>query len=165
MASVNVVKAGSVNANQVRNFIAAQPGYDPTKWNAAQTTYNGISMFDAASLTNGGTFSPANNIASNNPLFVPGITWNQNRATQQISGGQLINWLNRLAFNYRSDGGRRPIRPSLRLSSGEARFWQSYAADIYNRCWTGSTGWTAIKRIGSTSTPRTEIDLHWEKET
>ncbi|HTO04034.1 MAG TPA: TonB-dependent receptor plug domain-containing protein, partial [Opitutus sp.] len=169
LASVNVVKAGSVNASQVRNFIASQPGYNPANWNAAQTSYNGISMFDAASLTNAGVFSPANNIASNNPLFVQGIGWNQNRATQQISGGQLVSWFQPLyAFNYRSGWGTAAdptaVAPFVRT---EAQILADPThAGIYNRGWSGSTGWTGINNgLGSYKYPGvTDKSIYnWEK--
>jgi hypothetical protein len=157
VASVNVVKAGSVHAAQVRNFIASKPGYDPTRWNAAQTTYNGISVFDAASLTNAGTFSPTTNTPTNNPLFVPGITWNQNRATQQISGGELFNWFQPLyAFNYRSGWGTAtdPTATAPFIRTEAQLLANATSADIYNRGWTRSTGWTGINNnLGSYKYP------------
>ncbi len=147
LASVNVSHATSAHIQQVRNFIMSRPGYDPTKWNAAQTQYNGINIFGQTALTSLGGFSPATNTPSTNPLYVPGIGWSTNRTVQQIGGGQLQSWFQPLyGYNYRSGWGT-PTDPAATAPFivTEAQILANPTwADIYSRGWTRSEGWTAI---------------------
>ena len=167
VASVNVRNATSQHASQVRNFIRSLPNYDPalrgtsaTNFNGTDTNftfYNGVSIFGEAALTNSAGFSPITNTPSNNALYTPGIGWVNNRTVQQISGGQLQSWFQPLyGYNYRSGWGTPAapegvapfIVPEAQILGNET--W----ADIYNRGWTRSEGWTAMNNgVGSYKYP------------
>lgn len=142
-----VVNASSPQANLVRDTIATLPGYDASKWNAAKTTYNGISIFGDAALTTSTGFI-ANSKASNNILFAPGITWsNLARSTMQIADGELVNWFQPLrGQRYRTTWGK-GADPSAAadLYPTEAQIWaNSTWSDMYNRGQTVSAGWSAL---------------------
>jgi outer membrane receptor protein involved in Fe transport len=146
---VYVINANSSYANDVRNFIASRPGYDPALWNAAQTAYNGVNVFGDAALTTAGTFSAGSNTPSNNALFVPGITWtNQARTTMQIANGQLQNWFQPLRGQRYRTGWGTPGNPAANAPlypDPESSIWLNPTWDaMYNRGFTASTGWTAI---------------------
>lgn len=143
-----VANASSPYANEVRNFIAAQPNYNPALWNAAKTTYNGISVFGEAALTTNTGFVASSNTPSANALFVPGITWvNQPRSTMQIVDGQLANWFQPLfGQRYRTQFGT-ATNPAATadLFPTEANIWANNTwSDVYNRDYTSSTGWTGF---------------------
>ncbi len=142
-----VVNASSPHANLVRETIASLPGYDASKWNANQTTYNGISIFGDAALTNSKGFV-ANSKASDNVLFVPGITWtNQARSMMQIADGELVNWFQPLrGQRYRTAWGKGSNPTAAAdLYPTEAAIWaDSTWADMYNHGYTASTGWTGL---------------------
>ncbi len=145
--SINVVNTASPYLNDVRNFIMAQPGYSASRWNAARTTYNGVSIAGDAALTNAAGFNPATGVASNNILFVPGITWVNNRTVQQIGGGQLFSWFQPLYANRPRAGWGTATNPAgtADFAPTEAAIWANRTwADFYNRGWTASTGWTAL---------------------
>lgn len=142
-----VVNASSPYANDVRNFIQAQPGYNAALWNAAKTTYNGISIFGDGALTTS-TGYVANTTPSNNILFVPGIAWtNLARSTMQIANGNLVNWFQPLSGQkYRPEWGK-GTNPAANadLFPTDAAIWANPTwAGIYNRSWTSSAGWTGI---------------------
>lgn len=142
--SMLVNNAASPFADELRDFIATRPGYDPTKWNAARTQYNGINVF-------GDTIFgiPANWVAgqpSPNILFTPGIgIVNQGRSIQQIADGQLVNWFQpTYQYRYLPNWGT-ATNPAANPSVGpaESDIWANPAwADVYTRTYTSSQGWT-----------------------
>jgi len=157
VASVNVRNATSVYAQSVRDYIRSQPDYNPalrgtsaTAFNGTDTNfsfYNGISIFGDAALTNAAGFSPKNGTAANNILFVPGIGWSQNRTVQQIAGGELVSWFQPMyGHNYRSGWGT-ATNPTANADFivSEANILANPAwADVYNRGWARSEGWTGL---------------------
>jgi hypothetical protein len=138
-------------AQQVRDFIMAMPGYDPTKRNTGSTntnftTYNGITIFGQNAL------NPALSLTVPNPaasaLYVPGLAeFNQARTLMQIGDGQLQNWFQPLYgtsyrpyFNIPGTGGT--TNPKT-LDDPKSNIWNNLAsADVYNRDYFQSTGWT-----------------------
>lgn len=144
-----VINANAPQANEVRAFIESQPGFNPALWNAARTAYNGINIFGDAALTTNTGFVASTNTRSNNPLFVPGITWaNAARSTMMIADGQLVNWFQPLrGQRYRTSWGtaagpeiNAPLQPDPEASIWTNATW----SDMYNRGITQSTGWSAI---------------------
>lgn len=131
-----IISANSPYANQVRQYIESRPDYNPALWNAAKTQYKGINVFGEAALTN-----------VNSAMYVPGIAWtNQARSTMQIADGQLVNWFQPL-FNqrYRPQWGT-ATNPAANadLFPTETAIWaNSTWADMYNRSYSASAGWTA----------------------
>lgn len=143
--SVLVNNASSPYANEVRSFIESRPGYDPTKWNAARTTYNGQNVFGDTILTNLGGFV-AGGAASSNTLFVPGLTVvNQGRSIMQIADGQLVNWF-QPTYQYKYlPGFGTPTNPAANpttIPTDAAIYANSAWADVFTRSYTTSTGWT-----------------------
>lgn len=142
-------------AQALRDFVRAQPGYDPTKRGTSATNFNGtdtnFTFYNGLSIfgnTNWGI--PANwkaGTTSPNILFVPGIgEVNQARSIMQIAGGQLVNWF-QPTYNYRYlPNYGIPGNPAGNPSVGpaEATIWANPAqSDIYTRTYTSSAGWTA----------------------
>ena len=88
-----ILNASSPRANEVRAYIEALPGFNAANWNTtgvAKTSYNGISIFGDAAMTNFGTNI---NGPSNNVLYTPGISiGTQTRSTMRIANGQLQDW-------------------------------------------------------------------------
>lgn len=142
-----VINAASPYAGEARAFIESMPSYNPALWNAAKTTYNGISIFGEAALTNVAGFVAGKSPASS-ALFVPGITWGTNtRTVMQIADGQLQSWFQPLAAQvYRTAWGT-ATNPAANAPTfpTEANVWTNPAwADVYNRNLTFSNGWTGI---------------------
>ncbi|QYM77733.1 TonB-dependent receptor plug domain-containing protein [Horticoccus luteus] len=137
--------AASPYANDLRTFIEARPGFDPSKWNAAKTQYNGINIFG-----NNSWAVPADWVAgtpSPNILFVPGIgEANQGRSIMQIANSQLVNWFQPTwQYKYLPNFGT-PANPAANPSTGptNAAIYANPAwADIYTRTYTSSAPWTA----------------------
>ncbi len=130
-----IIDGNSPRANEVRQYIESRPDYDPTKWNAARTQYNGVNIFGDVALTN-----------TASALYVPGITWqNQARTIMQIADGQLQHWFQPLnGQRYRTQWGT-ATNPAANadLYPPTADIWANpYYADVYNRSFTQSTGWT-----------------------
>jgi outer membrane receptor protein involved in Fe transport len=143
---VYVINALSPYANDVRNFIMSMPNYDATKWNAAKTTYNGISIFGEAAMTN-----------TSSVLFTPGIAWtNQPRATQQIYQGSLQSWYQPLyGQRYRTAWGT-ATNPtaSADLFPTEAAIWANpTSSSVYNRDYSASAGMPVPTTVGSFKYP------------
>ena len=143
-----VINASSPLAAEARNFIQGMPNYNPALWNAAKTTYNGVTIFGEAALTTSNGFSALNNTASTNAMFVPGITWvNQPRTTMQIADGQLVNWFQPL-FNqkYRTEWGKggNPAATADAFPTDAAIWANPTWSSIDNRDYTSSNGWTGI---------------------
>jgi hypothetical protein len=148
--------AASPFANELRNFITTLPGYDASKWNAAQTTYNGYSIFAGATGyigrpagTTAGTGYVAGQ-ASPNILYVPGIIAggndvHLNRSFMQIANGQVVGYYRpTYQYQYRPGFGT-PTNPAanqpLYPTAGNAHANPVWA-DIYTRTTTSSGGWT-----------------------
>lgn len=142
--SMLVNDAASPFANSLRSFIESRPGFDPTKWNAAKTQYNGINIFGNARWA-----IPANWVAgtpSPNILFVPGIgEVNQARSIMQIADGQLVNWF-QPTYQYRylpgfgtstNPAANPAVYPTVAAINASSTW-----ADIYNRTFTSSAAWT-----------------------
>ena len=130
-----IMNASSPYADEARAYVESLPGFDPTKWNAARTSYNGVSIFGEAALTN-----------PNSVLYVPGIAWtNQARSTMQISNGELQNWFQPLfSQRYRPQWGT-ATNPAANADfyPAESAIWANPTfADIYNRDYSASAGWT-----------------------
>ena len=143
-----VINASSPLANEVRTFIESMPNFNPALWNAAKTTYNGVTIFGDAALTTSTGFSALNNTPATNAMFVPGITWvGAPRTTMQIADGQLVNWFQILnGQKYRTQWGT-PTNPAANadLFPTDAAIWANPVwSDAYNRSYTSSSGWTGI---------------------
>jgi hypothetical protein len=155
-----ILNASSPRAQEVRDYIQSRPDFDSTKWNAAANTYNGVSIFGEAALTN---------IAS--ILYVPGITWwGQGTRVLQNYGGQTVGMYQPLGNQqYRTAWGTdtnptatAPAYPDL------ADIWtNSVWADVFNRYTAASNPWTQQKNslIGSYKYPGvTDQSIYdWEK--
>lgn len=143
--SVLVNNASSPYANEVRAFIESRPGFDPAKWNAAKTTYNGQTIFGDTILTNLGGFV-AGGAASSNALFVPGLTVvNQGRSIMQIADGQLVNWFQpTYQYKYLQAFGTstNPAANPATFPTDAAVYANPTWADYFTRSYTTSTGWT-----------------------
>ncbi|MDR2675623.1 MAG: TonB-dependent receptor plug domain-containing protein, partial [Opitutaceae bacterium] len=81
----------SQNAADVIAYVASQPDFDDTKWDAAKNQYNGISIFGTGAITN-----------INSILYVPGINFHSARTVMQIADGALQRWFQPLS-------GQRPL--------------------------------------------------------
>jgi outer membrane receptor protein involved in Fe transport len=141
---VYVISSSSPYANDVRSFIESMDGYNASLWNAARTTYNGVSIFGTAAATN-----------TASALYVPGLTWtNQARSTMQIVDGELVGWFQPLggttylsswgtaADPTKNDTTNNTIPTSSQYSS--TILWPSLAnSAAYNKLWSSSSGWTA----------------------
>ena len=132
-----VIRELSPFANEARSSIESRPNFNAALWNATKTTYNGISIFGEAAMTNSDP---------RNMLYVPGIAWtNQARSNQQIANGQLQNWFQPLyGQRYRTQWGT-AANPAANadLFPTEAAIWaNSTWSDIYNRDYAASAGWT-----------------------
>ncbi len=144
---VYVADAASPYANEARAFIESLPGYNPALWNSARTTYNGISIFGEAAMTNVAGFVPGKSPATS-ALFVPGLIWGTNtRSVMQIADGQLQSWYQPLFTQvYRTAWGT-AANPAANAPTfpTAANVWANPTwADVYNRDFTMSNGWTGI---------------------
>ncbi len=142
-----IINASSPYADQTRAYIESLPDFDPALWNADQTKYNDVSIFGAGAMTANAGFV-ANSTPSGNPLFVPGLSQvNQARTTMQIADGGLVNWFQPLyGQRYRPTWGKGD-NPAANadLYPAEADIWANPTwADVYNRDYTQSDGWTGI---------------------
>jgi outer membrane receptor protein involved in Fe transport len=132
-----ILDAASPYAAQVGAYIESRADYDPSKWNANKTTYNGVSIYGEGALTN-----------TASALYVPGIAWtNQARTTMQFANGQLQNWFQPLGnVQYRTEFGT-ATNPTTNAPVGPAKadIWSNSTwADVFNRYYTSSNGWTNI---------------------
>lgn len=139
--SMVVNSSASPYANALRSFIESRPGFDPSKWNAAKTTYNGFSIF-------GFQGTPSNWVAgtaSPNILFVPGMYQvNMGRSIMQIADGQLQNWFQPTwQYRYLTSWGT-ATNPAANPSLPAESTYQANAtwADFYSRTYTSSGAWT-----------------------
>ena len=155
-------------ANDVRNFIMSQPGYNPALRNtsaATWTTYNGLSIFGDAAMTN-----------TTSVMYAPGMAIvNQARTTQQIYDGQVQNWFQALnGQRYRTSWGNlntatpKVFDPTLLadLYPTEAAIWANpTSAGVYNRSFTSSNGWNAPTTVGSYKYPGVtdKAIYNWDK--
>jgi hypothetical protein len=142
-------------AQQLRDFIRAQPSYNPalrgtsaTAFNGTDTNftfYNGVAIFGN---TNWGV--PANWVAgttANNILFVPGIgEVNQGRSIMQIADGQLVNWFRpTYQYSYLTSWGTATnpaANPPTYPTTGSVYANPTWS-DVYTRTYTSSAAWTA----------------------
>jgi outer membrane receptor protein involved in Fe transport len=141
-----IISAGSPRANEVRNYVRALPGYNPalrgtssTAFNGTDsnfTFYNGVAIFGEAAMTN--TLSS---------LYVPGINWvNQPRATMQIAEGSVQNYFQGLyGQRYRTGWGTatNPAANGPEFATEAQVLANPGWADIINRDYSASAGWTA----------------------
>jgi len=149
---VYVTNSSSPYAQSVRDFIFALPSFDSSKWNASKNTYNGVSIFGDTAMTN-----------KDSAMYAPGIGYvNKGRAIQQIVDGQMINWfMPLLEQTYKTGWGTAaapdgtshtfPIDSFSKTTSGPtttALWANSTWADMYNRGYTSSTGWSAPRGVG-----------------
>jgi hypothetical protein len=157
VAAVQARNATMPFAQSVRDYIRSQPDYNPalrgtsaTNFNGTDTNftfYNGVAIFGDTAFTNIAGFSPKNGTPSSNILYVPGIGFSQNRTVQQIADGQVVSWFQPLyAHNYRSGWGTatNPAATAPFIRSEAEILANATWADIYNRGWTRSEGWTGI---------------------
>jgi hypothetical protein len=130
-----IIDAASPRANEVRQYIESLPNYNPALWNAARTQYNGVGIFGDAAMTNAASV-----------LYVPGLfVQNQARTLMQIQDGELHNWFQPLSGQrYRTQWGtatnpaaNQDVQPPLATIWANPQF-----ADVYNRAFTASSGWT-----------------------
>ncbi len=135
-----ILSAGSSRANEVRQYIESLPSFDAGKWNATKTSYNGVSIFGEAALTN---------VAS--PLFVPGINWfYQPTIVVQNFGGQTWNTFQPLGNQqYRTAWGTatNPAASAPLFPTDADTFANPVWSDIRNRYTTLSSVWT--QSVGS----------------
>jgi outer membrane receptor protein involved in Fe transport len=151
-----VVNAASPLAQEVRDFIKTLPNYNPalrgtsaTNFNGTDTNftfYNGIGIFGDAALTTNTGFNAANGTPSANAMFVPGIAWtNAPRTNLQIADGQFVNWFQTLnAQSYQTTWTVPPAAANPLFPSAAAVWANPSWANIYNRSYTASAGWTGI---------------------
>lgn len=143
-----ISSASSPFAQSVRDYIVAQPNFDPTKRNAGSTnanftTYNGITIFGQSALNPALSLAIPSQAAS--ALYVPGLTEaNQARSLMQIGGGQLQNWFQPLyVTSYREAWTVPPAAAAPLFNSPESKIWANNTwSDVYNRDYFLSTGWT-----------------------
>lgn len=172
-----VASAASPDAQAVRNYIMGLPGYNPllrdVQNNNTFATYNGITIFGQNAL------NPALSSTIPNPsasaLFVPGLAeFNQGRSIMQIGNGQLVNWFQPLyGQTYRTgynnpSGGTDPTAVSTTATAANYVYGNPAWADMYNRDYFQSTGWTNnafITNVGSYKYPGVtdRSILDWKK--
>ncbi len=96
--AVFVAEAGNPEAQKVRDFVFALPNFDASKWDAANNTYNGVTIFGETAISN-----------ANSIMYVPGFSTGsqfRNRTVQQISGGELLSWFQpTYLYQYRDTWG------------------------------------------------------------
>lgn len=145
-----IADANSPYASQVRAYIESRAGFNPALWNAAKTSYNGVGIFGQAALTTSTGFV-ANGAAANSALFVPGITFvggsNQARSIMQIADGQLQNWFQPLYTRQYLPGFGTATNPAANppVFPAASAVWANPTwADVYNRDYSVSAGWTGI---------------------
>ena len=154
-----VINTNSPYSQTVRDFIRTQPGYNPALRGGAPSgqslsdtnfsSYNGVTIFGDTAVNTAGTYSYLNNVASGNPMYIPGLAFaNQARSIMQIADGQLVNWFQPLAGQrYRTAWGTatNPAANAPVFPTAEADIWANMvSSDIYNRTYTASTGFTGI---------------------
>lgn len=130
-----ILDTASPYANNVRAYIESRPNFNPALWNAAKTTYNGVTIFGEAALT-----------TTTSTLYVPGITWtNQARTIRRIANGQLVDWFQPLGNQqYRTAWGT-ATNPTANadLFPTKANIWANPVwSDIHNRYFTSSNAWS-----------------------
>lgn len=142
-------------AQQLRDFVRTQPGYNPalrgtsaTNFNGTDTNftfYNGLSIFG-----NTNWAVPANwkaGTASPNILFVPGIgEVNQARSIMQIADGQLVDWFQpTYQYKYLPTFGvtGNPAGNPVTGPTDGAIYANSTWSNIFTRTYTTSAPWTA----------------------
>lgn len=152
-----VMSADSMQANRVRDWIMAQPGYDASLWNGDQTQYAGYAIFGEGALTN-----------TSSSRYVPGIVFaNNGRPTMQIQDGRTQNWFTGFAGQYRTTYGT-PENPAANapLFPTTADIYANAASDqVYNQRYTASSLWSAPAGVGSYRYPGvTDKSIYnWEK--
>ena len=153
-----ISSASSPYAQEVRDYIMGLPNYNPALRGTSATTlggtnttftfYNHQPIFSSTNAQLGPTLSLTVPDPSVSVLYVPGLAQvNQGRAVMQIAGGQLQNWARPL-FNqtytteYAIPGPNgTPAPPNV--NSPISRIWNNpQSADVYDRDWFNSTGWT-----------------------
>ena len=77
--------------DQTRAWIASQPGYDASLWDANQLKYNGVNIYGSVALTD-----------PNSALYSPGITFgNSSRPKYRMFDGEVVDYLFFQAARYR----------------------------------------------------------------
>ncbi len=148
--SMVVDAATSPFAADLRDFITTLPGYDATKWNAAKTTYNGVSIFGTTwtATTPAGVSPYVAGQPFANALFVPGLgIANQGRSIMQIADGQLVNWFQpTYGYKYLTAFGTatNPAANPTTYPSNSAVYANRTWSDYFTRTYTASAGWSAI---------------------
>jgi len=135
-------RTGSPRIAETRAYIESRPGYNPALWNAARTTYNGVSIVGGGALTN-----------TASALYTPGLVLGTTtRPTQQIFNGAIQNWFYPQAERYRQVFGtatnpaaNAPLYPA----SEAAIFADPVNAAAYDMTWTNSNVWRAPAGVGS----------------
>jgi outer membrane receptor protein involved in Fe transport len=146
VVGIYVPKAGSPYAQSVRDFVKAQSDFDPTKWNAAKDTYNGVSIFGDPAMTNTASI-----------MYVGGMYYqNKGRSTQQIADGQLVNWFQpSLENTYRTIWGTagKPTASAATYPT-EGNIWLNNTwSSVYNSGWTTMGGGALPTTVGSYKYP------------
>lgn len=149
-----VAISSSLYAQTVRDAITAQAGYNPALRGGAPsgqalsnsnfTTYHGVTIFGQNAM---------NTIGS--ALFVPGLSEvTQSRTVMQIQNGQLQNWFQPLyGTNYTpswgnaGDPSKNPTAYPPMSGAGSAYAANPTWADIANRDYYQSTGWTNVSAV------------------
>jgi hypothetical protein len=128
-----VMDTASPFRNTVIQAIERLPNYNPALWNSARTQYNNVNVFGDAALTNTGS-----------ALYVPSLFYYNNRPTQQIRGGELVNFFQAPGnLQYLTGWGIPPAANPANYPTKAAIWANPTWADVHNRYYAGVTGWTA----------------------
>lgn len=157
-AGTLALRTGSPRIAETRAYIESRPGYNPALWNAAKTTYNGVSIVGGGALTN-----------TASPLYTPGLVLGTTtRPTQQIYNGAIQNWFYPQAERYRQVYGTaaNPAASAPLYPASEATiFADPLNAAAYDTTWTNSNPWRAPANVGSYRYPGVSDKsiYDWEK--
>ncbi|HWA86206.1 MAG TPA: TonB-dependent receptor plug domain-containing protein [Opitutus sp.] len=151
-----ISSASSPNAQQVRNYILSLPNYNPALRGTSATAMGGtdtsFTFYNHQPIFGISALSPTQSLTVPDPaasvLYVPGVAQvNQGRAVMQIGGGQLQNWALPLYNTTYTTGyaipgaGGKAAPPNV--NNPISNIWNNAAsADVYDRDWFNSTGWT-----------------------
>lgn len=147
-----ISSASSPYAQQVRDYIMSLPSYNPALRGTSATAYGGtdttFSYYNGQPIFGAQALNPTINLAHPDPaasvLYVPGVSALNTRATMQIQGGQLQSWFQPL-YNttYRPFLNPPDKSQPANVNSPISNIWgNAQAADMYDRNYYVSTGWT-----------------------
>jgi len=176
-----VMSSGSPNIALTRQNIMAMPGYDASKWNAAQTAYNGVNIYGTGTVTN-----------TASALYAPGLQFpTLSRPIVQVAGGQPVAYFYAQPDRYRQVYGTasNPAANAAQYPASDSAVYADPAnVHPYDARWTFSNFLPAPAGIGSYRYPgvtdksiydyssintlqanhgrdkNTTINLEWEQE-